>query len=183
VEGSRSLTNDELFALLIGSGHRGKSAVDVAKTVLDKHIGFPWMYRYGVTAEDLCKFPGIKRAKAERIIAAIRIGRLLYAQRRFERAKREALGLIYRAEVDRLEKEVRGWNETSLLAKIIGSGVRGRTAKTISEEIIKKYGGVRGLYGRDLEELKGIKGIDEVRVNRIEGMLEVADRLERALQI
>lgn len=70
----QSLSNSELLAILINNGSRGKSAVDLAKEILN--LGKEDLNRLGrLSIKDLMKVKGIGEAKAIRIIAALELGR------------------------------------------------------------------------------------------------------------
>lgn len=74
LKGKSALSDAELIAILIGSGNRNESAVDLAKRILgsiDNNIN-----RLGkMTVPDLQKFKGIGEAKAISIITALELGR------------------------------------------------------------------------------------------------------------
>ncbi|MCX2574696.1 RadC family protein [Pedobacter sandarakinus] len=71
--GRRHLTDAELIAILIGSGNRNETAVDLSKRILQfyshnlTHLG-------KASVEDLAKFKGIGEAKAIAIVAALELG-------------------------------------------------------------------------------------------------------------
>ncbi len=70
----KALTNAELLAILIGSGTKNESAVDLAKKILaslDNHLAL--LAR--LSLKELTQFRGIGEAKAINIIAALEIGR------------------------------------------------------------------------------------------------------------
>lgn len=68
------LTNAELIAILISSGNREESAVDVAKRILTSVNND--LNRLGeLSLSDLMKFKGIGKAKAIGISAALELGR------------------------------------------------------------------------------------------------------------
>ena len=72
--GVRSLTNAELMAILLGSGSRNQSAVDLAKTILascDQNLDELGRY----STDELTRFMGVGPAKAVAIAAAIELGR------------------------------------------------------------------------------------------------------------
>ncbi len=72
--GATSLSDAELIALLIGSGYKEMSAVDVAKTILhDLDNDLNRLAKLSVN--DLCRFKGIGTAKAVSIVAALELGR------------------------------------------------------------------------------------------------------------
>jgi DNA repair protein RadC len=74
LKGKSSLSNAELIAILIGSGSRNESAVELSKKILaqtDNNLQELSKYTIG----DLTKFQGIGEAKAISIIAAMELGR------------------------------------------------------------------------------------------------------------
>jgi DNA repair protein RadC len=74
LKGKNALSDAELLALLLGSGHRHESALDVAKSILHKvNCNLIELSRSGIN--DLLKIKGIGKAKALIIIAAMELGR------------------------------------------------------------------------------------------------------------
>lgn len=74
LKGRQALSNAELLGILISSGTKELSAVDVAKLVLqDANDDLNELGQMSVS--DLCKMPGIGEAKAITLIAAIELGR------------------------------------------------------------------------------------------------------------
>jgi DNA repair protein RadC len=74
LNGRRHLTDAELIAILIGSGSRNESAVDLSKRILSFYQND--LDTLGkVSVNDLCKFKGIGEAKAIAIVAALELGR------------------------------------------------------------------------------------------------------------
>ncbi|MDG1331921.1 MAG: DNA repair protein RadC [Crocinitomicaceae bacterium] len=72
--GRDSISNTELIALLIGSGTRSQSAIEIASTILhDSNNDLQELARKSI--EDLKKFKGIGDAKAILIYAALELGR------------------------------------------------------------------------------------------------------------
>ncbi len=73
-QGRRSLTDAELIAILIGSGSRDESAVELSKRILHHYKNdLNALGKAGVN--ELSKFKGIGEAKAISIIAALELGR------------------------------------------------------------------------------------------------------------
>ncbi|TDO21952.1 RadC family protein [Pedobacter duraquae] len=72
--GRRHLTDAELIAILLGSGSKQESAVELSRRILS-------FYRNDldvlgkVSVTDLCKFKGVGEAKAVSIVAALELGR------------------------------------------------------------------------------------------------------------
>jgi DNA repair protein RadC len=73
-QGRRALTDAELIAILIGSGSRDESAVELSKRILH-HYGNDLNKLGKASIEELSNFKGIGEAKAISIIAALEIGR------------------------------------------------------------------------------------------------------------
>lgn len=72
--GRQILSDAELIAILIGSGNRNESAIELCKRILnDSHNNLNELAKLSVT--DLMKFKGIGEAKAISIIAALELGR------------------------------------------------------------------------------------------------------------
>lgn len=74
LKGKSVLSDAELIAILIGSGNRNESAVDLSKRILggiDNNLNALGK----LTIQQLMKFKGIGEAKAISIIAAMELGR------------------------------------------------------------------------------------------------------------
>ena len=76
--GADALADAELLALQLGSGTRGRSAIDVAREVLATYGSLNDLA--GREAEELARVPGIGRAKAARLAAAFELTRRLRAR-------------------------------------------------------------------------------------------------------
>ena len=71
--GRRHLTDAELIAILIGSGSRNETAVDLSKRILSFYENS--LVKIGqASIQDLSRFKGIGEAKAITIIAALELG-------------------------------------------------------------------------------------------------------------
>src|ERR1700744_5361717 len=73
-KGRRALTDAELIAILIGSGSRTESAVELSKRILH-HYDNDLNNLGKASIAELSRFKGIGEAKAISIIAALEIGR------------------------------------------------------------------------------------------------------------
>jgi DNA repair protein RadC len=74
LHGRRTLTDAELIAILIGSGSRSETAVELSKRIL--HSLNNDLDKLGrLSVSELCRFKGIGEAKAISIIAALELGR------------------------------------------------------------------------------------------------------------
>ncbi len=79
LKGKKSLSDAELLAIVIGSGSRSETAVDLAKRML-KSTDHNWNDLAKLSIKDLSKFKGIGEAKAIGIVAALEIGQRRAAQ-------------------------------------------------------------------------------------------------------
>jgi DNA repair protein RadC len=73
MHGAETLSDAELLAVILGSGLRGKNAIQLARELLDD--GFASLAR--CDAEQLAKRNGVGEAKATRVVAAFEIARRL----------------------------------------------------------------------------------------------------------
>lgn len=75
--GAASLTDAELLAVVLGSGSRGRSAIDVAQGAIERCGGIAGLAR--ASPGRLAAQPGVGRAKAARIAAGFEIARRVLA--------------------------------------------------------------------------------------------------------
>lgn len=71
--GARALGDNELVALVVGSGCRGRGALEVANEALVRCGGVHGLVRS--TCDDLARVAGIGSVKAAQIVAAVELGR------------------------------------------------------------------------------------------------------------
>jgi len=180
--GPHALKQDELLAIVIGSGVAGRPALAIANAILDEYVGLYGIHRQA-TVDDLAKIPGLGRRKASRILAAIELGRRLYKINR-------PLKIAPKAEEDLFaslrpppqpEPQPEGPSDAELLAEIIGSGIRGRPPKVIAKNLLAKFGSFLGLFGQDMGEFLSIKGLNSVKIIRIAAAMEIAKRISHAM--
>ncbi|KQC00287.1 DNA repair protein RadC [Pedobacter sp. Hv1] len=74
LQGRRQLTDAELIAVLIGSGNKTETAVDLSKRIL-KHCQNDLAKVAKLTVKELSRFKGIGEAKSIAIVAALELGR------------------------------------------------------------------------------------------------------------
>jgi len=86
LKGKSALSNAELIGILIGSGTRELTAVDVAKLILD-HNNNDLNKIAKLSVQELIKFKGIGEARAINIVSALEIGR----RRKTENQKTEKI--------------------------------------------------------------------------------------------
>ena len=73
-KGAQSLSNAELLAIILGSGSKDESAVDLAKRILNfAHNSLSDIGRLGI--EDLMQFKGVGEAKAVALCSAFEVAR------------------------------------------------------------------------------------------------------------
>lgn len=82
LKGKSTITNAELIAILIGSGNRTESAVELSKRILSS-VNNNLNDLSKLSIEELTKFKGIGEAKAIAIITALELGK----RRHFEEGK------------------------------------------------------------------------------------------------
>lgn len=73
-KGKGSLSDSELLAIIMGSGNKGESAVELARKILIS-VDNNWHQLSLLSVKDLMKFKGIGEAKAISITSALEIGR------------------------------------------------------------------------------------------------------------
>jgi len=57
--------------------------------------------------------------------------------------------------------------DAELLAWLISTGISGKPAEKIAEEILQRFGGFKGMANQPLEKFLDIKGLSDVKVIRI----------------
>lgn len=68
-------------------------------------------------------------------------------------------------------------SDAELMAILISSGTKEKSAIALAEEILKTYGSFRGLAGRDIEEVQKINGLKDAKVASIAAAFEIARRI------
>lgn len=79
LKGRSALSDSELLAIIMGSGNREDSAVELARKILES-VGNNWHHLSLLSLKDLMRFKGVGEAKAVSIAAALEIGRRKSAQ-------------------------------------------------------------------------------------------------------
>lgn len=67
--------------------------------------------------------------------------------------------------------------DAELLAILISTGIRGKPALAIAEEVLAHYGSLRSLANIPLEQLLQFKGLSDVKIIRMAAAFEIARRL------
>lgn len=78
--GPESLSISELLAIILRSGTRDLSALDLGQSLLNGLCGGSLMRLVGTSAEHLCACKGVGKSKAASLIAAIELGRRIYKE-------------------------------------------------------------------------------------------------------
>lgn len=68
-------------------------------------------------------------------------------------------------------------SDAELLAILISSGIKGKPAQAIAQEVLDRFGSLRGLCDQPLERLLSVKGLSDVKIVRIAAAFELACRL------
>ena len=72
--------------------------------------------------------------------------------------------------------------DTELLAILLRTGIEGKSAIEMADEIIKSAGGsFKGLAGKDISEITKISGVKEAKVITIAAALEIARRVSKQI--
>ena len=69
--------------------------------------------------------------------------------------------------------------DAELLSILIGTGTKGKSAEEIANEIIRKFGGYKGMANQPLERFLEFKGLGDVKIIRIAAAFEIARRIVR----
>jgi DNA repair protein RadC len=67
--------------------------------------------------------------------------------------------------------------DAELLAILISSGIKGKPAEKIAEELLGKFGSFKGMANQPLEKFLEIKGLADVKIIRIAAAFEIANRI------
>jgi DNA repair protein RadC len=68
-------------------------------------------------------------------------------------------------------------SDPELLAILISSGIKGRPAEKIADEILAKFGSFKGMANQPLHKFLEIKGLGAVKTIRIAAAFEIARRI------
>ena len=94
LKGRSSLSNAELIAILIGSGNRNQTAVDLSKEILSySNNSINQLAKLDV--KTLMKFKGIGEAKAISIVSALELGRRRLSENQSEKVKITSSESVY----------------------------------------------------------------------------------------
>ncbi len=66
--------------------------------------------------------------------------------------------------------------DAELLSILIAPGIKDKPAEKIAQEILRKFGGFKGMANQPLEKFLEIKGLADVKIIRIAAAFEIARR-------
>ncbi|MBI4823609.1 MAG: hypothetical protein HY805_05205 [Nitrospirae bacterium] len=67
--------------------------------------------------------------------------------------------------------------DAELLAILISTGTKGKSAEDLANEILKRFGSFKGMANQPLEKFLEIKGIGDVKIIRVASAFEIAKRV------
>ncbi len=167
--GAHSLSQDELFEILIGTGYKGRTAQDIAKELLDSYFGIYGLWNK--TFNDLSKIKGLKNGKIKRLAAPYEIGKRVITENQWHlpAVRKVTLGMP-------------DYSDKELLAVLICSGYKDKTPEALAEELLRKYKSLSGIMGEKLSDMARIKGLGDVKVVRIAAAYEIVRRMVKLLE-
>ena len=68
-------------------------------------------------------------------------------------------------------------SDAELLAILISSGIKGKPAEKIAEEVLANFGSFKGMANQPLNKFLEIKGLGNVKIIRIAAAFEIARRI------
>jgi DNA repair protein RadC len=68
-------------------------------------------------------------------------------------------------------------SDAELLAILISTGIKGKPAEKIAEEILIRFGSFKEIAEQPLKKFLEIKGLGAVKIHRIAAALEIARRI------
>jgi DNA repair protein RadC len=68
-------------------------------------------------------------------------------------------------------------SDAELLSILISTGIKGKPAEKIAEEILAKFGSFKGMANQPFEKFLEIKGLAAVKIIRIAALFEIARRI------
>ena len=70
-------------------------------------------------------------------------------------------------------------SDAELLAILISSGIKGKSAEAIAQDIIDRFGSLSGMARQPLEAFLQFKGLSDVKIIRIAAAFEISRRLAK----
>jgi DNA repair protein RadC len=76
-----------------------------------------------------------------------------------------------------IEEGARTLTDVELLSILIYTGIKEKPAEKIAEEILQKFGSLKGMANQPLEKFLEIRGLGDVKIVRLAAAFELARRL------
>ncbi|HOD13237.1 MAG TPA: DNA repair protein RadC [Spirochaetota bacterium] len=73
--------------------------------------------------------------------------------------------------------DIRELSDQELLAVIVGTGIKDHDVIDLSQDMLKRFGGLRGLAGAGIREIAGTRGIGPAKAVRIHSAFEIGRRV------
>ena len=67
--------------------------------------------------------------------------------------------------------------DSELLSILISSGIKGKPAEKIAEDVLERFNSFKGMANQPLEKFLEIKGLSDVKIIRIAAAFEMAKRI------
>lgn len=68
-------------------------------------------------------------------------------------------------------------SDAEILAILISTGIKGKPAQTIAEEVLDKFTSFEGMANQPLERFLQVRGLSDVKIIRIAAAFELARRV------
>jgi len=68
-------------------------------------------------------------------------------------------------------------SDAELLSILISTGIKGKNAEKIAQEVLEKFGSFKGMANQPLSKFLQIKGLGDVKIIRIAAAFEIARRI------
>lgn len=73
------------------------------------------------------------------------------------------------------------FSDAEVLSIIISTGIKGKSAEKIAEEVFAKFGSFKGMTNQPLKKFLDIKGLGDTKIVRIAAAFELAKRCVDAM--
>jgi DNA repair protein RadC len=167
--GPESLTDEELLAVLIGSGYKGKTALEIARELLDRFHSIAGLL--GKTSADIPEIKGLRKGKLDRIATPFEMTKRIFKENKWNLPNSRLIKLT-----------LPDLSDTEILALLIGGGYKDMAAEDLAETVLDRYESIGGIMRQKLHEIAQIEGLGDVRVVRIAAALEAVHRIAKALE-
>lgn len=170
-QGAPALYSEEVFAILIGTGCKDRTAEDISKELFDN---FCSVYGFlGKTASDISNLniKGLKNGKIKRIAAAFEMAKRMIRENKWDHLP-----------VEKVKLGLPDLSDAQVLAVLIATKYKDKSPKTLAEELLKRYKSFNGFAGKTLYDAAQIEGLGDVKIIRIAAAYDVAWRVIEVLQ-